>query len=309
MQRKSLPRRPGLSLIEVLVVIAIIGVLLALILPAVQAAREAGQRLKCTNNLKQLALATHNYETAFGRLPQGVGAWNGYSVWVRLLPYLEQRPLYDSLNMDALVISNENSTVLRSTPSFLSCPSDPSIQPGRTNYGINLGDGAPKLSHMGPFVGDSGFTAVFDGLSTTALASEFLAGTAYGAPGERLRTIYAPNDVLNSPAMDFETFCSRCRSLRGMQPNGVTKGMAWTVSNTEYTAYNHVLTPNQPSCVNTPASTEVAISYTATSLHPGGVNVAFLDGHVRFVRNSIHQPVWRALGSRAAGEVVSADAY
>jgi prepilin-type N-terminal cleavage/methylation domain-containing protein len=93
-------RQCGFTLIELLVVIAIIAVLIALLLPAVQAAREAARRAQCTNNLKQIGLALHNYESAVGALPWGqcYGNFNDWAAQVMLLPYLEQSPLFNALN-------------------------------------------------------------------------------------------------------------------------------------------------------------------------------------------------------------------
>src|SRR5881227_3535901 len=108
-------RRRGFTLIELLVVIAIIAVLIALLLPAVQSAREAARRAQCTNNLKQIGLAMHNYHSAYGTFPMGVSAslntwnsshcgcsaqitWNGWSVHSMLLPYLEATPVYNAIN-------------------------------------------------------------------------------------------------------------------------------------------------------------------------------------------------------------------
>src|SRR6202162_3711767 len=103
--RPIAPRKPGFTLIELLVVIAIIAVLIALLLPAVQAAREAARRIQCTNNLKQIGLALHNYIESrsvlpFGQGPEPTNTWNGWSSHVMLLPYVELRSLYDSLNFD-----------------------------------------------------------------------------------------------------------------------------------------------------------------------------------------------------------------
>src|SRR2546427_5297251 len=90
--------RSGFTLVELLVVIAIIGVLVALLLPAVQAAREAARRMSCSNNLKQLSLALHNYESTFSSLPPAGIDTNQMSWVVMLLPYMEQQPLFDKFN-------------------------------------------------------------------------------------------------------------------------------------------------------------------------------------------------------------------
>src|SRR3954469_22084794 len=114
MEKKSTDRsvlKTGFTLVELLVVIAIIGVLVALLLPAVQAAREAGRRMQCANNLKQLGMAAHNYISANGVLPQGTsvrlleahedwGAQTSHGSFVALVPYLEQRPIYSAINFD-----------------------------------------------------------------------------------------------------------------------------------------------------------------------------------------------------------------
>ena len=99
------PRPRGFTLIELLVVIAIIAVLIALLLPAVQAAREAARRMQCTNNLKQIGLAMHNYHSAINTLPWGdlTGYWNDWSAVALMLPYLEQAPLYNSMNFNSFL--------------------------------------------------------------------------------------------------------------------------------------------------------------------------------------------------------------
>ena len=157
------PPRRGFTLIELLVVIAIIGVLIALLLPAVQAAREAARRMQCTNNLKQLGLATFNYESSNQVLPPqmslsyvgGAVGWKStWGVTSRVLPYLEQGALYNAINYTRKVSDASNTTVVSSTVAALVCPSEANPEPftstnattgatsvyGISNYGWSEGD-------------------------------------------------------------------------------------------------------------------------------------------------------------------------
>jgi prepilin-type processing-associated H-X9-DG protein len=195
-------------LIELLVVIAIIAVLIALLLPAVQSAREAARRAQCTNNLKQIGLAMHNYHTAYGTFPIGVSAsnntwnvahcgcsaqitWNGWSVHSMLLPYLEASPVYNAINFafDPLVCSSggkwNNTAFLTVIPGFL-CPSDP-FSGKKTgfinNYCGSIGTSIGVVQNWG---GNSigvfsyqvpyGLSDITDGSSNTIAFSEALVG-------------------------------------------------------------------------------------------------------------------------------------
>ncbi len=205
------PTRRGFTLIELLVVIAIIAVLIALLLPAVQSAREAVRRAQCTNNLKQIGLAMHNYVTNTGSLPWGDGPWwNEWSAHTMLLPYLEQVPLYNSINFGNALpfggapfnINNPiNTTATYTRINGFNCPSDPDrlTDPnGHNNYMDNSGSGANSMyagiagtlgwngPEAGPFIYSDngtvtnfggtaiGVQAVTDGLSNTAAFSERL---------------------------------------------------------------------------------------------------------------------------------------
>lgn len=137
--RKLRADRDGFTLVELLVVMSLIGVLIALLLPAIQAAREAARGAHCRNNLKQLALACQNYADIHGTLPIGVPrmfdpdpALNFFgesqSIFVSMLAQLEQQPLYDAVNFSRSIYASANSTIYGTGLATLWCPSDPSVQ-------------------------------------------------------------------------------------------------------------------------------------------------------------------------------------
>jgi prepilin-type N-terminal cleavage/methylation domain-containing protein len=155
MAQRDVFRRGGFTLIEILVVVAVIGILIGLFLPAVQLAREAARRAQCTNNLKQLALAAHNYLDAAGALPQGVTfqadgnypgttdprhIWSSHSIFVAMLPQLEQQPLFNAINFDVNVFNSPNFTIQAMGISTLWCPSDYRVSEPRR---LPNGDGSP----------------------------------------------------------------------------------------------------------------------------------------------------------------------
>jgi prepilin-type N-terminal cleavage/methylation domain-containing protein/prepilin-type processing-associated H-X9-DG protein len=221
-------RHRGFTLIELLVVITIIAVLISLLLPAVQSAREAARRAQCTNNLKQIGLAIHNYNQAVGSLPWGDGPWwIEWSAHTLLLPYIEQGPIYNSVNFTnalpyggpSFVINHPaNTTAAYSTLTVFLCPSDLDrlTDPnGHNNYMANSGS-APNATYggnawspawsepmAGPFIySDNGtvtsfggtfipFSAITDGLSNTAAFSERVK-----AIGSNFGTTTAPFDPL-----------------------------------------------------------------------------------------------------------------
>ncbi|OYW19556.1 MAG: prepilin-type cleavage/methylation domain-containing protein, partial [Planctomycetales bacterium 12-60-4] len=198
-------RSHGFTLIELLVVIAIIAILIALLLPAVQQAREAARRTQCRNNLKQLGLAMHNYHDNYLTFPQahfqiqGASSWNGHGIWVSVLPYLDQAPLYGQYNFSQDYTAGANTTVRNARVAAFRCPSDKEYlgtgQPG-SNYagcgssGINLWNSTSN----GVFqrLASSSIATCTDGTSNTVMLSELLHGDA-------AQTGVSDSDIVNQP--------------------------------------------------------------------------------------------------------------
>ncbi|WP_158633750.1 DUF1559 domain-containing protein [Tautonia sociabilis] len=290
----------GLSLVECLVVVTILGLLAALIIPAVQAAREAARRLGCGNNLRQLGIALNQYAGVFGSYPID-GEHPRSSIHVALLPFLDQGPLAETL-------ADQATAVVPQLSSFL-CPSDavPLAEPGVTwtSYAGNHGVGVQRHGYNGIYglaggrpVGPGSVT---DGLSSTIALSEWCLGDTTPEARDPKRTLFHTPVRLDRPE-DLDRFAEACRGIdtKTARVNHHAKGLDWTWSEFGHTFYNHTLSPNQPSCLN---GTGYQIgAWTAGSMHPGGVNCAFADGHVRLVKDTIDVLTWRALGSRDGGE-------
>lgn len=320
--------RRAFTLIELLVVVGIIAVLLALLLPAVQTVREAVNRAKCANHLKQLGLALHHYHDVHGSFPPAVQGdpYSPYrwSAHTRLLPFLEQTNLYNSLNLKQPLFVIPGFTVdpanvpgvSQVVPVFL-CPSDwgmPFVRVpsnpdmgamfGPTNYmacvgsGINggLSTNADGMIYVNSAVR---FADVRDGTSTTALMSESLLGlggqNALSRPptSQEVPRVYAYTDYTTDPVTP-----EACAEVRRWQVNANSK---WVDGLSYCTLYDHFYPPNAASwdCVSAVASWRAA-----RSRHAGGVNLLLVDGSVRFVSNGVNLDTWHALGSRAGGEVV-----
>ena len=355
-------RRQGFTLIELLVVIAIIGVLIALLLPAVQAAREAARRAQCTNNLKQLGLATHNYISTYSVLPMQCNyptselQDSGFSwSWsVAILPQMEQGVLFDQMNFSRGNYGYQITTAGYVQVATLICPSEsvgqrPGYPWGTSNYVGNFGGPGQIMAYSGTIVppkdlflnggigtagwgGQSGTVTVAsirDGTSNTALFSEHLLGLgAIGTPvtvtsPDAKRMIFPGTDSsgINTGAAGALAFVQSCKSLppttTANSVASVYLGYNWLLAYPTHVSlvnYMHVSPPNSIHCGNAGDIPYVQFvgptgAASANSNHPGGVNVCFADGSVKFIKETIDLRTWWALGSRASGEVVSADAY
>jgi len=371
-------RAAGFTLIELLVVIAIIAVLISLLLPAVQSAREAARRAQCTNNMKQLSLALHNYISTNDVVPPVANLWflnktvaTTWGLWSpqsKLLPYLEQGPIYNAINFnmvnrwtDGGAFINHSLSATRIS-SFL-CPSSPlprgvidclsQFQDPGNNYFASTG----ASLHFEMYNGANGIFGVYqapqgtseagwesatppigirditDGTSNTIAFGEWQTGdfdcNKLTVPSDMINVVPYPDTApRNFPAppagvQQFMNWLNQCAATapsttghagQNWEYNMSYLGASWDQGMFGYTLGNLLLPPNPrwPNCR--------ACSWYGdwdcdpelvglSSFHPGGANVGFADGSVRFLKSSTAMQIVWGLGTRAGGEVISSDAY
>lgn len=326
-------RCAGFTLVELLVVIAITGVLVGLLLPAVQSSREASRRNDCLNRIRQISIALHNYESARQRFPSGSvsqpdpanpatpHSFYRWSALAQGLPFMEGAPLHAQLDLSAPLyqasfqISPVNQNAVQTiVPPFL-CPSDRQarVSPafGPTNYALCAGTGAGGGT---PFDADGMFYVnsslrvadVTDGASHTVLASEGVLGET--PPPLTGRAIANPQLVYGF-AIGVPLTTAACEATAVWNLSD-PPSFAWANGEYRSAMYNHWTTPNsrQFDCMSArtvapPEERYAAYGWrTARSNHPGGVNVALVDSSCRFIYDAIDFAIWQALSTRAGEE-------
>ncbi|MEJ7636673.1 MAG: DUF1559 domain-containing protein [Singulisphaera sp.] len=370
---KLSPRR-GFTLIELLVVIAIIAVLIGLLLPAVQSAREAARRLQCTNNLKQLGLAMHNYmdsnqSTPPTGIPMGLPGQlrGGFSTLARLLPFIEQTTIYNAMNFNVGErwgpgnafssggflcpagagdcsaggeYSAINATAIGNQINSFLCPSDTELGTaqklylngegkliGRFSYPTNIGVN-PFASATGGVTNGPGYFPGYnqhrdnvnhaiaktlradapvslarftDGTTNTVCFSEWArgSGVALAASKLGLPMVYTSTASAIQFAGNIDNDLLQARACEAsVTPNWSWKGDWWISAKSS--TYSHTQTPNRKSCYYSDTGQDQAQAVTviaASSYHPGGVNAAFMDGSVKFMKSTVNNKVWGALDS------------
>jgi prepilin-type N-terminal cleavage/methylation domain-containing protein/prepilin-type processing-associated H-X9-DG protein len=329
------PNRLGFTLIELLVVIAIIGVLIALLLPAVQQARESSRRARCQNNFRQIGLALANYASAYDAYPMsrdltGIGAGappltypvKSYSAMTRLLPMLDHENVYESINFDLHSRHDANLTALQTRIETFVCPSDTGVNPLPNGYpgnNVRANEGSTILFAYyeldptglnaslpppnGPFFAFRHYRPkdVLDGMSRTASFSEQRMGDFSNALGSEEDFFQPPFSVWPSTMDEAIAACDAVDATDLSRQGSSMAGLEWIGRNVTMMFYLHNATPNRRNCYFQPGR----ILTTATSRHPGGVNVAMCDGSVTFVSDNVDRTIWRAAGTRNGKESVN----
>jgi prepilin-type N-terminal cleavage/methylation domain-containing protein len=331
--------RRAVTLIELLVVVAIIGILAALLLPAIQAAREAGRRVSCQNNLRQMAIAVHNYQSARGVFPPSAlfapGAAiatnnQSWSIHGRILPYLEEESAFARVDLNVAWDAQLNSGVPTTRIATYLCPSEandivrvdgsgrPLIYPH--TYGFNFGtwkvwDPVTDTGGDGSFFVNSRLRAAHftDGLSHTLCVAEVKAFTPY------FRNTSDPGAIPPGQSAAVTGFAGGAQFKLGPQTNDNTGHTEWCDGRVHHSGFTTVFAPNtivpyvhsdgrtydvdfNSRQEGTSATQTTYAAITSRSYHAHGVNIAVMDGSVHFVREEISPVVWRAGGTRGGGE-------
>lgn len=295
---------------------AVIGLLCALVFPAIQAARESARRATCKNNLHQIGIALENRAEILGHFP------DAHDLFPELLPTLGHSAIFENVRSGAYA----NGLLPRPNVPTFRCPSDPVVPPHAdvTCYAANFGTGNQVAGLNGFFVTiDEGYAVgwpprsasalsltrhqdITDGLSRTAAIAEMLPSSleVYGTPGVPISDFRRVFWVIFPPLLqpnEFNQLLTQCEAMRSPPPgssfSSFARGCQLTTRGIVPVAlYHHIFTPNKPSCFNSSYTYGV---FSAGSVHGGGVHVLFGDGHIEFLSDHIDAIVWHNIGTRA----------
>jgi prepilin-type N-terminal cleavage/methylation domain-containing protein/prepilin-type processing-associated H-X9-DG protein len=347
---RRVPPPRGFTLIELLVVIAIIAILIALLLPAVQSAREAARRAQCTNNLKQIGLALHNYVSALGVFPPGyvsavdrtvldacnqdnenragVDLGTGWAWGSLILPYMEQQPVYNSINFNLSVAFRANDTCSLTALSVYLCPSDPgpSVVPVFSDPPDPANPGTYSASHIvdtlsrGNYVGMYGLGEI----CAQSGANDSPNNNGAGPLGVHAGVFYRNSSTSVAEIRDgtSQTIAVGERSHNLSYVTWVARSInGWLGKTSPIEGGTDLFNPSPEECwtqIMGPCGLEDGVRTINNpqahvedywSRHPGGANFLFADGSVHFLKSTINPIPWRALATRAYGEVISSDSF
>lgn len=333
-------QRRGMSAVEALVVVALVGVLMALLLPAVQAAREAARRSTCALNLRQIALGTLQYADTWGALPAGVQFTFNYSTashLVAILPFIEQKPLFDTVNFDWLIWSPANTTVMGIDLAVYQCPSDHRAADTDVYRGDLFFEPGHEFFFYDAF--DVAYTSYAGNAGTWFQHSRDPSrlrqcnGIFYRESATRLAQI---TDGLGSTIF----YAEHAVSLLNDDTVRISEGPQWAggwYGSTVCTSFYPINPQDKVSDVYGDGLCRAYIG-AVSSRHPGGANAAFVDGSVRFIKDTIDSwaidratatplgltrdaggvfqlapgtgfRVWQILTTRAGNEIVGASGF
>lgn len=335
MKNRSRRTVRGFTIVELLVVIGMIGLLAALLLPAVQQARSSARTTSCKNNMRQVGLALHNYHGAHQQLPTGMFNYLGAdlndilqpdgsramlgparSCWMqRILPYIEQQALYDLMPFDANIHARfwgRDLGVPIWTPiPALMCPSDPANPKNTTDKGTGPEDSEGFHGNIVMCAGSTEFGLADQWKINGTVDGDDLDGMFYGMSNTNFtdvtdgtsNTVMGSELILNRDGFDTPTMDGP-RDVRGRYYNCYRGEALFSTQHSPNTSIadevRNCEAPNPASPCNSGA--DVIVQY-ARSYHPGGANVLLVDGSVRFVSENISTEVFRAAGTRAGGEI------
>lgn len=319
--------RCGFTLTELLTALAVLSLLSAIALPAVQQARGRARAVACLNNVRQLGIASHAHQGTRGAFPltsllreEDGQVHPSTSPHAQLLPYLEHLQLYNEIDFadrapdfksPPTTMSAQNAALLSVTVPVFLCPDD-EPRPGATNYRACVGpEAGPLREATGPFINGRGVRPqdFHDGLSHTILFSERVLGDQDDGQYSPWRDVFlVPAGPAYADVDEWRETCGQGPATTTTIPSQSFLGATWLWGGFRHTWYDHVLPPNStiPDCaLEGPYSGGAPGAYSARSHHAGGVHVVMGDGAARFIAQSIDLAVWRALATRSGEETVS----